>query len=81
MPKLETQLIFPLDNYINVCAFFFFLGSSVFLLLFVLDCGLVTRYRESSYRPSEFLMQLRDEHNARPQYRWRERGGRRAEGV
>lgn len=53
----------------------FFLGSTVFLFSFVVDCGLVTRLRESSYRPSEYLMHLRDEHNAQPHYRWRERGG------
>lgn len=52
----------------NVCLFVFW-GSAVFLLLFVLDCGLVTRNGESSYRPPEFLMQLGDEHNARPHYR------------
>lgn len=39
------------DNYLNVC----FLEGTVFLRL-VVDCGLVTRSRESSYRPSEFLM-------------------------
>lgn len=59
------------DNYLN---------STVFLLPFVVDCGLVTRNRESCYRPSEYLMQLRDEHNARPHYRWRE-WGRGEEGV
>lgn len=56
------------------------LNSTVFLLPFVVDCGLVTRNRESCYRPSEYLMQLRDEHNARPHYRWRE-WGRGEEGV
>lgn len=56
------------DNYSHVCV----LLSTVFLLFFVVDCGLVTRNRESSYRPSEFLMQLRDKHNAGPLYRWRE---------
>lgn len=64
-------------NYLNVC---FFAESTVFLPAFVVDCGLVTRHRESCYRPSEYLMQLRDEHNARPHYRWRE-WGRGEEGV
>lgn len=39
-----------------------------------MNCGLVTRNRESSYRPTEFLMRLRDEHNAQQHYRWREKG-------
>lgn len=41
-----------------------FLESTVFLFPFVVDCGLVTRNRESCYRLTEYLMQLRDEHNA-----------------
>lgn len=64
------------DHYLHVC---FLLISTLCLLLFVVDCGLVTRNRESSYRPSEFLMLLRDKHNARPLYRWRE--GERSTGC
>lgn len=55
-------------NYVNV---FFSMESTVFLLTFVVDCGLVTRSRESCYRSSEYLMHLWDEHKAWPQYRWR----------
>lgn len=35
----------------------------IVFLLFVLYSGLVTWRRESSYRPSEFLMRLEDEHS------------------
>lgn len=55
-------------------------SAYVCLVAFVVDCGMVTRPRESCYRPPEYLMKLRDEHNARPHYRWRE-WGRGEEGV
>lgn len=74
--RYETSILTLYLTIMWMFLFFFPLESTV--LLSVVDCGLVTSSRESSYRSSEYLMQLWDENKAWPQYRCGERGEKRA---